>query len=207
MAVTSRADTPAPTSADAPVRERVLAATVRCLADQGLRSTTLDDIAGAAGCGRATIYRVFPGGRRGVLLAAVDHQIASVLDTAGAAADAADHLAGAVAAAVAASSRALAEHAAFQRLLAEDPGSVLPFMTFDGAGPLLARAGEWGRAHLVRFVDPTTAEIAGEWAARVVLGRLHAPPTITTADPAVARRLVDRYLVPGLPDLHRPAPS
>ena len=110
----------------APVTERVAAATVACLAERGLRGTTLDAVADAAGCGRATIYRAFPGGRREVLLCAADREIGRALAAAGAAADGADDLAVAVAAAVVASARFLAGHAALDRLLAEDPGAVLP---------------------------------------------------------------------------------
>ena len=59
---------------------------------------------------------------------------------AGAAADASDDLADGAASAVHAASSTLAGHAALQRLLAEEPGAVLPFISFDRLGPLLARA-------------------------------------------------------------------
>lgn len=184
---------------DAPVAERVAAATVACLAERGLRGSTLDAVADLAGCGRATIYRAFPGGRREVLLAAADHEIDRALAVAGVAADGAGDLGGAVTAAVVASARFLAGHAALDRLLAEDPGAVLPFVAFDGAGPLLARAGDWGRDHLARFVDPEVAAEVGEWSARVVLARLHhSHGRIDLTDEAVVERLVRTHLLPGL---------
>jgi AcrR family transcriptional regulator len=42
---------------------RVVDAALRCLAREGLRGTTVDDIASDAGVSRATLYRAFPGGR------------------------------------------------------------------------------------------------------------------------------------------------
>ena len=48
---------------DAPLEQRILAATIRCVSRWGVGKTTLDDIAREAGCSRATIYRVVPGGK------------------------------------------------------------------------------------------------------------------------------------------------
>ncbi len=181
------------------VRSRLLAATAACVAARGLRGTSIDDIAAAAGCARATVYRAFPGGRGELLVAAVEAQVATVFAVAGAAADAEPDLAGAVTAAVHGAAAELAGHAALQRLLVEEPGAVLPFISFDRLDPLLAAAARWGRQHLSRFLRADDAEIAAEWAARVVLTHLRSPgsPTDTT-DRAAVRRLVERYLLPGL---------
>src|SRR3954451_12943479 len=51
------------------VEARIRAATLACVGRWGVSKTTLDDIARAAGCSRATIYRTFPGGKDTVLLA------------------------------------------------------------------------------------------------------------------------------------------
>ena len=45
------------------MEERILDAAIACVAVQGVRATTVDDVAHAAGCSRATVYRTFPGGR------------------------------------------------------------------------------------------------------------------------------------------------
>jgi AcrR family transcriptional regulator len=185
---------------------RILAATAVCVAGQGLKATSIDDIAEAAGCARATIYRLFPGGRAGLLVAAAELQVTSVLEAAGAAADAEADLADAVTAAVHAASTTLAGHAALQRLLAEEPGAVLPFISFDRLGPLLAQAASWGREHLRRFLADAEAEVVGEWVARVVLVHLRSPgsPTDTT-DRAAVRRIVEQFLLPGLTPAPIPA--
>jgi AcrR family transcriptional regulator len=191
-----------------PTARRILAATAECVAAQGLRGTSIDDIAAAAGCARATVYRLFPGGRSGLMAAVAEVQVAEVLAVAGAAVDAEDDLASAVAGAVHASCVELAGHAALQRLLVEEPGAVLPFISFDRLGPLLALAADWGRAHLARFLPVDEAEAVGEWCARVVLAHLRSPgsPTDTT-DPVAVRRLVEHHLLPGLADVAAPRPA
>jgi AcrR family transcriptional regulator len=48
-------------------RERVLAGTYECIARVGIAKTTVEDAARAAGVSRATVYRLFPGGREELL--------------------------------------------------------------------------------------------------------------------------------------------
>lgn len=181
------------------LEERVLGAARDCVAAKGLRGTTVDDIAVAARCGRASIYRVFPGGRHGLLLAMVQAEVDALLAGLADQVDAAPDLAGAVATAVHSAALALAGHPALQRSLVEEPGAVLPYISFDGAGPLYARVAAWGRVHLARFLAPDDAEAVGEWAARLVLGHLHQPsPHLDLTDLTCVRHLVDTYLVPGV---------
>jgi AcrR family transcriptional regulator len=52
-------------------RERVVAAAEQCFARYGVAKTTVEDVAGVAGISRATVYRLFPGGRDEIVLAAL----------------------------------------------------------------------------------------------------------------------------------------
>ena len=63
-----------------PTAERITAGALVCIARWGTAKTTLDDIAREAGCSRATIYRLFPGGKRAVLDAAGEVELARILD-------------------------------------------------------------------------------------------------------------------------------
>ena len=58
---------PAATERTSPHRVRIIDGTLICLARHGTMKTTVDDIARRSGVSRATVYRVFPGGRDEIL--------------------------------------------------------------------------------------------------------------------------------------------
>jgi len=183
---------------------RVLMAARECVAVNGWKLTTIDDVAAAAGCGRASVYRLFPGGRHSLMRAVVAAEVQGLLEALAIDVDAAPDLASAVAGALHTVATHLAGHGALQRLLAHEPGAVMPFIAFDGAAPVLAMASTWARVHLARFLSPHDAELVGEWVARLVLSHLDRPGDLTPLlDAERARRLVDTYLMPGL---HVPVP-
>jgi TetR/AcrR family transcriptional repressor of uid operon len=131
--------------------ERILAATRELLARHGLRRTSLQDIARAAGVGPATLYRRFAS--RDVLLARlierearelftrVDDAVAAITDPEEA-----------LVASFLVFTRALREHDLLQALIASDPERVLPLLTSQGA-PLLAAGRSYLAAHLQRARD------------------------------------------------------
>ena len=55
----------------------MLAATKRCCERWGMDKVTIDDIATASGVSRATIYRLFPGGKDVVYEAVRAHETAA----------------------------------------------------------------------------------------------------------------------------------
>src|SRR3954466_12999766 len=57
----------APPADPVPLGGRVVDAALRCVARWGISKTTLDDVAREAGCSRATVYRVVPGGKDGLV--------------------------------------------------------------------------------------------------------------------------------------------
>src|SRR5258708_14404929 len=76
MAVADVQDAPA-FAAGGP-EERIVDAALRCLGRWGLAKTTVDDVAREAGVGRATLYRLFPGGREALLDAVVASETATL---------------------------------------------------------------------------------------------------------------------------------
>lgn len=189
--------------------ERVVDATVRCIARWGLAKTTLDDIAREAGVSRATVYRSFPGGKDTVVRAAVAAEVQSFLD------GLADRLRGAadledlLVAGITHTSRALRGHEALQTLLLHEPEVVLPHLSFGAYDRLLAAAGEWARPWLAPHVGDEVALRAGEWVARLVLSYTLSPsPSFDLAEQADARRFTKSFLLPGLrPVQHASAPE
>lgn len=179
-------------TADLPVR--ICEAFLTCLERQGLRGTSVDDVAMEAGCGRASIYRVIPGGRAGLLHAAVEHQLRALREVVVAASVDAPTLPEAVARAVHAAATTLRSSAPLQRLLAEEPGAILPLLSFEGLQPILDRVAEWSPSLFGRFGTDAQARAAGDWIARVVLAHLRTPGApIDLTDPEDCRRLVDTF--------------
>src|SRR5687767_1508247 len=74
------------------LEDRIVDALLDCVGRGGIAKTTAEDIARAAGISRATLYRVFPGGKEVVLEAVVHRETASFLTTIAARLEAADSL-------------------------------------------------------------------------------------------------------------------
>ena len=178
---------------------RVLDATSACLARWGLGKTTLDDVAREAGLSRATVYRLFPGGKNALFEACGQREVGRLLldlsqrlETATSAEDLlveAMHLA----------SRFLAEHPALTTILEREPEVLLPFLAFDRQGPLLAAAAAFVSPPLVRYLPPHTAAEVIEWAARLVISyTLNPSESIDLTRVEDVRRVVRTYLLPGI---------
>jgi AcrR family transcriptional regulator len=192
--------------------ERILEGTVRCIAGTGVAKTTIDDIARAAGCARATIYRVFAGGRDAVLGAAGQREVERFLAGLGDELDASPSLEDALVTGITRTARQLQTHDALRYLVENEPAVLRPLVAFDGLDPLLARAGAFAVEHLSRFLDPAAAGAVGEWAARLVVAYVCAPDGVGDAvdltDERATRRLVATFGLPGIrgPLTSHPAP-
>ena len=174
---------------------RILDAALVCVARWGVAKTTLDDIAGEAGCSRATVYRVVAGGKDGLMLAAAERELerffAHLAVRLAAEATLADRLAVGIAEAI----RVIRGHAALQYLNEHEPEVVLPFISFDALDPLLAAAAGFGVVALGPYLDEAEARETGEWVARIVLSYGFEPDDhLDLTDVATANRFVRRYL-------------
>jgi AcrR family transcriptional regulator len=178
-------------------RARAVAALLTCIARHGLAKTTIDDVAREAGCARATLYRYF-GDKRGLVETTLRAEAERIAAAARQAAAAADSLPDAVAAVMAAGARENRDHAAFQFLIANEPETVLPYLSFTGFDRLLAAAAPMIATAFTRFVTAPDAERLAEWVIRVVFGFDGPLSPIDLGDDAVARRFVANYL-PSVP--------
>ncbi|MEJ5255986.1 MAG: TetR/AcrR family transcriptional regulator [Acidimicrobiales bacterium] len=186
------------------VNARIVAGTLRCVSRSGVKRTTLDDIASEAGCSRATIYRAFPGGRDVLLLAVVEAEVQRLLRALRTRLDEARTLEDALAVAIGGTARALRDHDALQYLLANEPGVVLPHLSFDGLDPVLERAVAFLAPQLRRFLSDDLARQAAEWAARLVVLYVADPEApLDLTDDADVRRLISTYVLPGLTPVHQ----
>jgi AcrR family transcriptional regulator len=119
-------------------RDRILDATLAVLAAEGLSGLALEDVAAAAGLSRQTVYRYF-GSRHALVSATVLREEEGLIARIAAAAREHTDLEAALRAALAAGLQAAREHPLLDRLLAQEPESLLPFLT-TGAGPVLSAA-------------------------------------------------------------------
>jgi AcrR family transcriptional regulator len=175
----------------------VLDGALACIARVGLSKTTLDDVARAAGCSRATLYRRFPGKGR-LVHALVAREAAALAATLEAATAGCETLTDAVTVAIVTTARAIRDHAALQFVLAVEPEVLLPHLTFDRADQFLERAGALVAPALTRFLAGADARRLGEWTVRMVLSYLCSPShRVDLTDDADARALVESFVIPG----------
>lgn len=190
---------------DAPVTasDRIVDATLRCVARWGISKTTIDDIAREAGVGRATLYRLFPGGRDAVFDAVLTTETARFGDCMAFLAASADSLEDLLVAGIKQAATSLQDHAALQFLLAHEPETLLPALAFHRMDGLLGVVGSIVGPHLAPWLpidtSPEGSARAAEWVARIVLSYLCAPsPYVDFDDPGSVRQLVRTYMLPGL---------
>ncbi len=174
-------------------------AALACLARWGRAKTTLDDVARQARCSRATVYRLFPGGKDALLHAVGRREARRVVAAVGRRLDEATTLADALTAALAEAARQVQSHAALSFLLAHEPEAVVPWLAFQRGEELLAFAVAHAAPRLTRFLAPADARRAAEWATRVLLSLSLCPmPNLDLADDKSARSVVTTFLLPGL---------
>jgi len=185
------------------VRDRLLAATYRCVERFGLGKTTIEDVAKESGASRATIYRQFPGGRDELLLETVGWELSNYFN------ELADHvrdapdLAELLSRGLAFAHRSVAEHAVLRKIMQTEPERLLPLLTTEATKtlpfiadfllPYLRREAEAGR--LRAGVD---CETAADYLARSILSLIGAPGRWDLDDPAQITELVHGELLGGI---------
>ena len=177
--------------------QRLLDATLVCLARHGIAKTTLDDVAREAGVSRATLYRYFPG-KQTLLTAAVATEAARMVAAIDAAGAAATDLEDAVVAMMRTAAFELSHQAALQFALAHEPEQVLPYLAFSGGDTFLVAASGAFAPTLARYLPAERVARAAEWCARMVLTVLEPSEQALIADDAVVRDMVREFVIPGL---------
>lgn len=177
------------------LERRILDAALVCIARWGVAKTTLDDIAREAGCSRATVYRLVPGGKDGLMLAAAEREFARFFALLAERLEAESTLVGRLAVGIAESMLVVSGHEALQYLVEHEPEVVLPNVSFDALDPLLDAAASFGASALGSFLEPADARATGEWVARIVVSYgLEPDDALDLTDVRTAERFVLRYL-------------
>jgi len=180
-------------------RVRVIDATLACIARVGLGKTTLDDVARAAGCSRATVYRAFPGGKDALMTAVVDTEVSRLFSELAVRMGAACDLEEVLVSGITGAARRISEHQALAFLLEHEPEVVLPHLAFDHHDRLLAEVSAYAAPFLGRWLDHAEALRVSEWTARIVLSYLGCPTqSLDLTDDADVRHLVRTFVLPGV---------
>ena len=184
---------------------RLADAAVACIAIQGIAKTTLDDVARAAGCSRATVYRVFPGeGKDGLMSAVVDTEVARFFSALALRMGAAADLEEVLVVGMTEAARRITGHPGLSFLLEREPEVILPHLAFGHMDSVLAVSSTFTAPFLGRWLDHDEAKRVAEWAARIVLSHLLCPADgVDLTDEARVRRLVRTFVLPT--GLGRPA--
>jgi len=177
---------------------RLADAAVQCITRQGIAKTTLDDVARAARCSRATVYRVFPGGKDGLISAVVDTEVARFFSALALRMGAASDLEDVLVTGITEAARRITEHRALSFVLDNEPEVILPHLTFSHMDTILAVSSTFTAPFLGRFLDHDEAQRVAEWAARIVVSHLSCPADgVDLTDDARVRRLVRTFMLPG----------
>lgn len=189
-------------------RVRIVDGALRCLARQGVQRTTLDHVAREAGVSRATLYRTFAGGKDAVLAAVVETEAARFFSALAVVMGEAHDLEDVLVAGMVEAAGRLTDHPVLGRLVADEPGTVLPHLAFGALDRLLAAAASFSAPFFGRWLEPDQSLRAAEWAVRIVLSYLTSPGEGTDlTDPDQARRLVTTFVIPGIQALRMSAES
>jgi AcrR family transcriptional regulator len=184
-------------------RERVLEAAYACVARFGMGKTTIDDVAKESGVSRASIYRLFPGGKDQLLRETVGWEMNRFFVRL------AEHVYDApdfttlLERGLVFAHRSLMEHEVLQKILVTEPDRLLPLLTVEQHRvvhfihaflvPYLEREREEGRLRPGVDVDQ-----AADYVARMVLSLIASPGRWDMDDQAAVHALVSEELVGGI---------
>ncbi len=186
-------------SAEGSVERQIIEAAKQHAAEHGWAATTMDDLAAASSLSRATIYRAFPGGRETVIEAVRRHSVLEFFHELQPVLESSGELVDAISTTMVTAVQMLDDDEQLQRELEQDPGQVLPAISFRGVDRIVVVARVFMAPSLMAFVSRRDANRAAEWAARMVLSYYFDPsPHLDLRDAAAVATFVRRRLVPGL---------
>ena len=180
---------------------RILDAAKRCVEQWGVAKVTIDDIATASGTSRATIYRLFPGGKDVLFEALRVRELTDFFDAltlAVAAEDAPDGVEGFSALVVRLITTATAELRADQHLaimLASEPGETLGQLTVDGLPRIIRVATDYLVPMVKPYVEPADPALLIDLLVRLTISYFLAPSDhVDLGDPESARAFINPAL-------------
>lgn len=175
---------------DTTPEERVLDAARRCVDRWGLNKLTIDDVAVEAGVSRATLYRLFPGGKDVLFDALRVRELAEFFEgMRNSIVNVESLLDFAVHVAVYAT-REMRSDEHLATMLSTEEGAALKSLTVEGLPRILQVASEFITPLVGDYIERDEAEVFVELLARLVISHFLAPSLhFDLSDPDSARRL------------------
>lgn len=180
-----------------PVELRVLDAAKTCCERWGFDKVTVDDIAGEAGVSRATLYRLFPGGKDVLFEALRVRELEDFFSRLAAKVEGAADLQDLLVRTVVAATHELRDDQHLALMLASAPGDTLGQLTVEG----LPRIMRVATVFLAPFVDPylprrESARLV-ELLSRLVISYFLAPSDhVDLGDAESATQFVSTFILP-----------
>ena len=179
--------------------DRVLDGTQRCTEKWGFAKVTIDDIAAESGVSRATIYRLFPGGKDVLFEALRVRGLEDFFAVLRAHVEGADSLEELLLRTVVAATRELRDDEHLAAMLATVPGEALGDLTVEGVPRIIRFATAFIAPLADPFLDRTRSRQLIDVLARLVISYFLAPSdTVDLGDPESARAFLDPLLAPYL---------
>jgi AcrR family transcriptional regulator len=177
--------------------DRVLDGADRCCQKWGVSKVTVDDIATEAGVSRATIYRLFPGGKDVLFEALRVRELEDFFAVLRADVEGAESAEEVLVRTVVAATRELRADDHLALRLASEPGQVLGELTVEGLPRIIRFATAFVAPLAEPYLDPTAARAVVDVLTRLTISYFLAPSdTVDLADEASARVLVQLLLLP-----------
>lgn len=185
-----------------PARDRVIDALVVCIARWGLTKTTMEDLAREAGVSRATVYRLFPGGKAEVLDDTVQVELGRLVEQLRLGLVGLDDRRLRLERALILGARFVLGHEALAFLRAHESVEFARLVQLHQLDALLLVAGRLlGPELRPAFASDEQAAEVAIWMSRIVVSHLVDPSAaLDLTDPDHVREVVEIRLLPGLDD-------
>ncbi len=182
-----------------PAERRILDAAKECSARFGLTKVTIDDIAAAAQVSRATLYRMFPGGKDVLFDALRVRELEEFFTQLSSRLDDAVDLEDLLVRVVVYSTNELRDDSHLALMLAAEPGETLSNLTVEGLPRIIRMATLFIVPRVEPYVDRSTAALLVDVLARLVISYFLAPSALVDLGEAEsARRLIRAYVLPAI---------
>ena len=187
------------------VEDRVLDAAMAAVERWGLARLTIDDIAAAAGVSRATLYRMFPGGKDVLFEALRVREIDQFFARLAAHLHPATDLDDLLVRTVVLATRELRDDQHLAAMLATEPGDTLGQLTVEGLPRIIRAASTFLQPLVDPYLPRTESARLVELLARLVISYFLAPSDhVDLGSPESARAFLNTFVLPAFePSLTR----